>query len=255
MSAITLSIDASIAKIALNRPTHLNSFGTAMIAELIAAIEHVVVAGAKVIILSGEGRAFCAGADLNDALDHRDGEGYIDISKPLQSHFNALMAVLRDLPIPFICAVNGPAVGGGCSLAICADVVIAAQSAYFQMPFAKIGLIPDMGATWLAPRLLGRARAIGAAMLGERISAKQAVEWGLIWSVCEDRFLMDEAMAAADKLTQYSSESLQKARQLIDKSYLTSWDEQLENEACAQGEMGKKIAFTTAVKAFLGSAN
>ncbi|MDF1693162.1 MAG: enoyl-CoA hydratase-related protein [Zhongshania sp.] len=255
MSAITLSIDASIAKIALNRPAHLNCFGTAMIAELMAAIEHVVAAGAKVIILSGEGRAFCAGADLNDAMDHRDEEGHVNIAKPLRSHFNALMAMLRDIPIPLICAVNGPAVGGGCSLAICADVVIAAQSAYFQMPFAKIGLIPDMGVTWLAPRLLGRARALGVVMLGERISASQAVDWGLIWSSCEDQFLMVEAMAAAAKLKAYSPETLHMTRRLIDKSYLTSWNEQLENEACAQGEMGKKIAFTTAVKAFLGSAS
>jgi 2-(1,2-epoxy-1,2-dihydrophenyl)acetyl-CoA isomerase len=252
MSTVELSIESSIALIELNRPEQLNSFNVEMIETLMARIDEALERRAEVIVLTGRGRAFCAGADLGDAVGHKGEDGQLDIGRPMRSHFNVLMVKLRHLPVPLVCAVNGPAVGGGFSLAVCGDVVVAAASAYFQQPFAKIGLVPDMGASWLTPRLMGRARALGSAFLCERITADQAKDWGLIWAACEDQTLQYEALGLAKKLQQYSPQALVETRALIDGAYLSTWEEQLEKEAGIQAEMGRMERFINAVRAFLG---
>jgi len=168
---------AAVATIRLNRPDSLNALNAAMVDELKQAVESLADAGARCLLLTGEGRGFSSGADL------AGGGLPSDAGMALEKHFNPLVKAIFDLPIPVVAAVNGPCAGAGCSLALAADIVIAARSAYFLQAFVNIGLIPDAGATWLLPRLAGRARAIEMMMLGERIPAQQALGWGLIAGV------------------------------------------------------------------------
>jgi 2-(1,2-epoxy-1,2-dihydrophenyl)acetyl-CoA isomerase len=188
---------AAVATIWLNRPDSLNALNAAMVDELRQAVESLPDSGARCLLLTGEGRGFSSGADL------ASGGGLpSDAGMALEKHFNPLVKAIFDLPIPVVAAVNGPCAGAGCSLALAADIVIAARSAYFLQAFVNIGLIPDAGATWLLPRLAGRARAIEMMMLGERIPAQQALDWGLIARVVDDEDLASEVVALATRLAQ-----------------------------------------------------
>ena len=186
---------ASVGAITLNRPDSLNALTSQMLDELRDAVTRLPGEGARCLLLTGAGRGFSSGADLASGGGLPD-----DVGLALEQHFNPLMEAIAAAPVPVVAAVNGPAAGAGASLALMADIVIAARSAYFLQAFVNIGLVPDAGATWLLPRLIGRARAMEMMMLGGRLTAEKAAEWGMISRVVEDEFLAEEAVALAANL-------------------------------------------------------
>ena len=182
---ILFSIDENIARLTLNRPDKLNSFTTVMHAEVQEALGRVRSGGARVLLLTGAGRGFCAGQDLGDRAV-APGAQPVDLGDSIEKYYKPLVLSLQALPMPVIAAVNGVAAGAGANIALACDLVVAARSASFVQSFAKLGLIPDSGGTWILPRLVGNARALGMTLLGERISAEQAAAWGLIWQCVAD---------------------------------------------------------------------
>ena len=241
---------AEFATITLARPETLNALSRQTVDELRAAVEAVGASDARCLLLTGEGRGFSSGADLGGG---GGGGGGLpeDAGAALEKHFNPLIESLSDLPIPVVAAVNGPAAGAGCSIALAADIVIAARSAYFLQAFVNIGLIPDAGATWLLPRLAGRARAIEMMMLGERISAEQARDWGLISRVVEDEHLASESVLLATRLAKGPTVALGLIRKLCRNSEQLSLTQALAAERVAQRDAGYTEDFRAAVAAFL----
>jgi 2-(1,2-epoxy-1,2-dihydrophenyl)acetyl-CoA isomerase len=237
---------AAVATITIVRPDKLNALSGQTVDELRAAVEEAGSSGARCLLLTGDGRAFSSGADLA-------GGGGLpeDVGASLEKHFNPLIEAVFALPIPVVAAVNGPAAGAGCSLALAADIVIAARSAYFLQAFVNIGLIPDAGATWLLPRLAGRARAMEMMMLGERVPADKALEWGLISRVVEDDSLPSEAAALAARLAQGPTVALGLIRKLARESGNLPLSQALAAERAAQREAGETADFRGAVMAFL----
>src|SRR5260221_7482223 len=173
---ILFDITGGVARLTLNRPDRLNSFNTAMHAEVREALASLKGSDARVLLLTGAGRGFCAGQDLGDRAVAPGGEP-VDLGASIERNYKPLILTLRALPLPVVCAVNGVAAGAGANIALACDIVVAAKSASFIQPFAKIGLLPDAGGTFFLPRLVGCARAMGLAMLGEKLSAEQAAEW------------------------------------------------------------------------------
>ena len=239
------SADA-VATITIARPDRLNALSGRTVDELRAAVGETASSGARCLLLAGEGRGFSSGADLAAGGGPPD-----DVGASLEKHFNPLVEALFALPIPVVAAVNGPCAGAGCSLALAADIVIAARSAYFLQAFVNIGLIPDAGATWLLPRLAGRARAMEMMMLGERVPAEQALEWGLISRVVEDEALASEAAALAARLAQGPTVALGLIRRLAREAGQLSLSEALAAERVAQREAGRTEDFRGAVVSFL----
>ena len=237
---------AAVATLTLNRPDSLNALNGAMVDELRRAVEDAGRSGARCLLITGEGRGFSSGA-------HLGGSGGLpeDAGAALEKHFNPLVEALFALPIPVVAAVNGPAAGAGCSLALAADIVIAARSAYFLQAFVNIGLIPDAGATWLLPRLAGRARAMEMMMLGERIAAEQAQQWGMIARVVDDEFLAEEAVALATSLARGPTVALALIRRLARDAEQIGLTEALAAERAAQRRAGETEDFKAAVFAFL----
>ncbi|MFL6858660.1 MAG: enoyl-CoA hydratase-related protein [Allosphingosinicella sp.] len=237
---------ADVATLTLARPDRLNALSARTVDELRAAVEETGRSGARCLLIAGEGRGFSSGADL------AGGGGLpADAGEALEKHFNPLVEALFALPVPIVAAVNGPAAGAGCSLALAADIVIAARSAYFLQAFVNVGLIPDAGATWLLPRLAGRARAMEMMMLGERIPAEQAAEWGLIARVVDDGDLAHESAALAARLARGPSVALGLIRRLVREAQHLSLTEALAAERAAQREAGATRDFGHAVAAFL----
>src|SRR5688500_14376577 len=237
---------AAEATITLARPDSLNALNAAMVDELRAAVESLSESGARCLLITGEGRGFSSGADLASGGGLPD-----DAGMALEKHFNPLVEAIFALDIPVVAAVNGPAAGAGCSLALAADIVVAARSAYFLQAFVNIGLIPDAGATWLLPRLAGRARAMEMMMLGERIPAEQALEWGLISRVVDDEHLASEAVELATRLAQGPTVALGLIRKLAREAGHRPLGEALAAERVAQREAGRTEDFRGAVMAFL----
>jgi 2-(1,2-epoxy-1,2-dihydrophenyl)acetyl-CoA isomerase len=237
---------AQVATITLDRPDSLNALNAAMVDELRVAVESLAASGARCLLLAGEGRGFSSGADLASAGGLPD-----DVGASLEAHFNPLIEALFALPIPVVAAVNGPCAGAGCSLALAADIVIAGSSAYFLQAFINIGLIPDAGATWLLPRLAGRARAMEMMMLGERIPAQKAAEWGLIARVVDDEDLASEAAALATRLAQGPTIAYGLLRRLARDAGQHTLTEALAAERIAQRDAGRTDDFKGAVIAFL----
>lgn len=237
---------AAVATITLNRPDSLNALNAGMVDELRAAVETLADRGARCLLLTGEGRGFSSGADLAGSGGLPD-----DVGAALEAHFNPLIEALFALPIPVVAAVHGPCAGAGCSLALAADIVIAGRSAYFLQAFINIGLIPDAGATWLLPRLAGRARAMEMMMLGERIPAEQAADWGLIARVVDDEDLPSEAIALATRLAQGPTIAYGLLRRLARDAEQLSLHEALAAERIAQRDAGRTDDFKSAVLAFL----
>lgn len=237
---------AAVATITIVRPDRLNALSGQTVDELRAAVEEAGSSGARCLLLTGEGRGFSSGADLASGGGLPD-----DVGASLEKHFNPLLEAIFALPIPVVAAVNGPCAGAGCSLALAADLVVAARSAYFLQAFVNIGLIPDAGATWLLPRLAGRARAMEMMMLGERIPAEKALEWGMIARVVEDEALASEGMALAARLALGPTVALGLIRKLAREAGHLSLGDALAAERIAQREAGRSQDFRAGVAAFL----
>ncbi|HYW15316.1 MAG TPA: enoyl-CoA hydratase-related protein [Allosphingosinicella sp.] len=237
---------AAVATVTIARPDRLNALSARTLEELREAVEESARSGARCLLLTGEGRGFSSGADLA-------GEGGLpeDAGAALEEYYNPLVEAIFASPIPVVAAVNGPAAGAGCSLALAADIVIAARSAYFLQAFVNVGLIPDAGATWILPRLVGRARAMEMMLLGERVPAEKALEWGLISRVVEDEALESEAVALATKLAQGPTVALGLIRKLAREAGDIPLSQALVAERVAQREAGETQDFRGAVMAFL----
>lgn len=244
--------DGGIATLTINRPAQLNALHVGVIAEMIDAVDRVRDDGtARVLVLTGAGRAFCSGADLAGGGGGARRPGPPDAGAVLESHFNPLLERLFALPVPFITAVNGPAAGAGCSYALAGDIVIAAQSAYFLQAFVNIGLVPDVGSTWLLPRLAGRARAQAMMMLGERVGAEQALDWGLCYKVVPDAELAAAARAIAERLGAGPTRAYALIRQGIRDCLDRPLSEGLMVERRNQLAAGRTADFAEGVAAFL----
>jgi len=240
-----------IATLTLNRPAQLNAMPTAMVAEMIHALDRVRDGETvRCLLLTGAGRAFSSGADLAGG-ELFAGDGLPDTGRVIESHFNPLLARLVALPVPIVTAINGAAAGAGCSLALAGDIVLAARSSYLLLAFVNIGLVPDVGATWLLPRLVGKARATAMMMLGERIKAEQAESWGLIWKAVDDEALMTEARAVAQKLAKGPTLAHALIRQGVRASLESSLADSLRMERDHQRIAGRTADFAEGVKAFM----
>lgn len=251
---ISFETDGGIAMLTINRPQALNALHVGVIAEMIDAVDRVRDEGtARVLVLTGAGRAFCSGADLagGGAGGAAKRSGPPDAGSVLESHFNPLLERLFALPVPFITSVNGPAAGAGCSFALAGDIVIAGRSAYFLQAFVNIGLVPDVGSTWLLPRLAGRARAQAMMMLGERISAETALDWGMIYKVVDDADLAAATHAIAQKLAAGPTVAYALIRQGIRDCMDKPLSEGLMVERRNQLKAGRSVDFAEGVSAFL----
>jgi 2-(1,2-epoxy-1,2-dihydrophenyl)acetyl-CoA isomerase len=207
----------------------------------------------RCVVLTGAGRAFCAGQDLSDPLvapDPAPGAPAKDLSVMIERFYTPLVRRLRSMPVPVVAAVNGVAAGAGANLALNCDIVIAARSASFIQAFSKIGLVPDTGGTWLLPRLVGRAQALGLALLGDKLGAEQAERMGLIWQCVDDVALQDQAQALAQRLAAMPSKALAMTRQAIDAAGMMPMEQALENEMALQRELGRAHDYLEGVAAF-----
>lgn len=248
---ILFQIDAGIARITLNRPDRLNSFTMAMHAELRDALNKVKAdASVRVVLLTGAGRGFCAGQDLSDRAVAPGGTA-VDLGEAVATWWAPLVKTLRTLPVPVVCAVNGVAAGAGANVALGADLVLATQSASFIQPFCKLGLIPDTGGTWILPRAVGTARAMGLAILGDKLSADQAADWGLIWKSIPDAQFKDEVEKLLVHLAQAPTRGLARTKELIYANGFAPLDEALKREGEAMRELGFSEDYREGVAAFL----
>ncbi|HUA85049.1 MAG TPA: 2-(1,2-epoxy-1,2-dihydrophenyl)acetyl-CoA isomerase PaaG [Bryobacteraceae bacterium] len=247
---IRFEIQNGVARLTLNRPDKLNSFNIAMHGEVRDALEQTLNdASARVLILTGAGRAFCAGQDLGDRAVAPGGD--VDLGESIEKYYAPLVRSLRALPMPVLCAVNGIAAGAGAQIALACDIVIAAKSASFIEPFSKLGLIPDTGGTYFLPRLVGTARAMGISMLGEKISAEQAAVWGLIWRAVDDPELAKAVDAIAGQLAAGPTRGLARIKEAIYASANNRFEQQLELERDLMRELGRSYDYREGVAAFL----
>jgi 2-(1,2-epoxy-1,2-dihydrophenyl)acetyl-CoA isomerase len=251
-STILFAEEAGVATITLNRPEKLNSFTAAMHAELKHAVKRVAEGGTtRCLLLTGAGRGFCAGQDLSDRVMGA-GAAPPDLGHTLSTHYNPLVLSLRALEMPVLCAVNGVAAGAGANLALACDIVLAARSASFIQAFCKIGLMPDCGGTYFLPRLVGTARAMGLALLGDKLPAEQAADWGLIWKVVDDDKLATESAALARHLATQPTKGLALIKQALQQSAGNTIAQQLAIEADLQRAAGKTADYREGVAAFMG---
>ncbi len=248
---VLFTLDAGIARLTLNRPDRLNSFNDAMHAEVRDALGRVATdASARVLVITGAGRGFCAGQDLSDRAVSA-GSAPVDLGASIERNYKPLVLALRALPLPVVCAVNGVAAGAGANLAFACDIVIAARSATFIEAFCKLGLIPDTGGTYFLPRLAGTARAMGLALLGDKIGAEQAAAWGLIWQCVDDT----ELPAVADKLAAHfataPTKGLARTKQALYASPVNTLEAQLDLERDFMRELGMSDDYREGVVAFM----
>ncbi len=250
---IKIEFKNSIALLTLNHPEALNAVSLQMIRELNRVMDEIEdpVNGARCLLITGAGRGFCAGANLSDPEKRMGRDRELDMGAGLEKWYNPFLIRLRDLRMPIITAVNGPAAGVGMSLALMGDMVLAAQSAFFLQAFRRIGLIPDGGATFILPRMVGFSRAMELSLLGERLPAETALEWGMINRVYADDQLMPEAFKLAEALAGGPTEALRLIRQAYWKSIDNTFEEQLKVERNLQREAGKTQDFQEGVFAFL----
>jgi len=248
---IKFETGSGIARITLNRPDRLNSFTTAMHADVRDALAAVKGdAALRVLLLTGAGRGFCAGQDLSDRAV-APGEGPVDLGASIEQNYRPLVLGLRALPMPVVCAVNGVAAGAGANLALACDIVIATKSASFIQAFCKIGLIPDSGGTYFLPRLMGSARAMGLALLGDKIHAEQAAAWGLIWKCVEDAQFGETVEALVNQLAQAPTRGLAETKRALYASAGNTLEAQLDLERDIQRALGYGADYREGVAAFL----
>jgi 2-(1,2-epoxy-1,2-dihydrophenyl)acetyl-CoA isomerase len=236
--------------VTLNRPDRLNAFNDAMHGELRRAIEEIEAdETCRAVMITGAGRGFCAGQDLNDRLV-APGEK-LPPSTSLEQHYNPLVRKLRSLPFPVVAAVNGVAAGAGCNIALACDIVIAGRSASFVQSFARIGLIPDSGGTWGLPRLVGDARARGLALLAAPLPADQAEQWGLIWKCVDDAALAAEAQKLCEHFASAPTQGLALIKRALNASATNTLDAQLDLERDLQGMARAMPDYIEGVRAFM----
>jgi 2-(1,2-epoxy-1,2-dihydrophenyl)acetyl-CoA isomerase len=244
---IDFKLEGGIARLTLNRPDRLNSFTVEMHEEVAEALGRLE--GARVLVLTGAGRGFCAGQDLNDRAV-APGEK-VDLGESVEQRYNPLIRTLTSLPFPVIARVNGVAAGAGANIALACDIVIAAKSAKFIQSFASIGLIPDSGGTWVLPRLVGQARALGLALTAEPLPAEKAAEWGLIWKAVEDEALDGEVDALAARFAAAPTRGLARIKKMIRESWEHSLGEELVLQRDAMRELGFSDDYREGVAAFM----
>lgn len=251
---ILLSIDNRVATLTLNRPDRLNSFTEQMHGEIrqaLAVIESARIAGTvRVLVIAAVGRGFCAGQDLSDSAV-APGSEEIDLGAAVERNYKPLVLTLRNLPLPVIAAVNGVAAGAGANLALACDIVIAGRSASFIQPFCKLGLIPDTGGTWILPRLLGNARAMGLALLGDKVSAEQAAQWGMIWQMVEDDALAATVGKIAAQLADGPTYGYAQTKKALWESDQRDLGAQLDVERDLMSACGRTKDYHEGVAAFL----
>ena len=256
MENIQLDIDrAGVALLTLHRPDVLNVLNVPLIEEVSAVLEELAVdERVKALVITGSGRGFCAGADLGSvgqggASGDSIGEMVASI---MQSHFNPMMERLYHFPRPVVCAVNGIAAGGGAAIALCGDIVLASSDAGLKfVQVQQLGIVADLGANWLLPRIVGRARALGACLLGDTLKAGQLQEWGLVWECLEPAELLPRAGEIALRLGQVPSETVFATRTLVDAAAQQSFTTVLERERLAQRELCDLPVFSESVARFL----
>lgn len=246
--SIILEQGGPVARVTLNRPDRLNSFTAAMHNELKDALENL--GGARVLVITGAGRGFCAGQDLNDRAVAVEGHP-VDLGMTVETCWNPLIRRLTSLPQPVIARVNGVAAGAGANVALACDMVVAARSARFIQSFSAIGLIPDSGGTWVLPRLVGQARALGLALTGEPLPAQKAEEWGLIWKCVDDESLDSEVDALAHRLASLPPLGMAAIKKMIRESWGHTLDQELNRQRDAMRRLGFSEDYREGVAAFL----
>ncbi len=252
---VLVADDGPVRTLTLNRPQALNSFTTEMHRELRAALDAAAdTSSVRCVVLTGAGRGFCAGQDLSDpaiAPDLSPGAAPKDIGRLLDDHYIPLARRLRSMPVPVIAAVNGVAAGAGANMAFNCDLVVATRSASFIQAFSKIGLVPDCGGTWLLPRLVGRARAIGLAMTGDKLPAEEAARIGLVWQCLDDAAFADGVRALAHKLAALPTRALAETRRAMDAAVELGFEAGLAHEARVQATLGRAHDYLEGAAAFL----
>ncbi len=242
------SKENSVLIIGLNRPGKFNSFNREMALQLQKILDDAASdKSIRAIYITGEGKAFCAGQDLNEAMD-ANGPG---IKRIVDEHYNPIIRKIRTIEKPVVCAVNGVAAGAGANIALACDVVIAASSASFIQSFSKIGLVPDSGGTFMLPRLIGWQRASALMMLGDKVSAIDALQMGMIYKVADDAKLREDAMAIATTLSQMPTYGIGLTKKLLNESFFNSLDKQLNSERDLQVQAANSYDYNEGVKAFL----
>lgn len=256
---ISLEInDDKVAILTLNHPEALNAIGTQMLKEIPVALKRITALKARCLLITGAGRAFCSGANLTDrAVDKAPEDDMLadlelapDMGATLETTYHPILLTLKELEMPVVCAVNGVAAGVGTSFAMISDIIIASKSAYFLQAFARIGLVPDGGATFLLPRLVGWGRAMELALLAEKLPAEKAYEWGLVNRIAEDDKLMEDAMEIATRLAK-GPKSLTMIRKAMWESYNNSFEQQLNVERKFQRDAGRTKDNKEGVAAFI----
>ena len=247
---IKFDVTDHVATITLNRPERLNSMPPPMADDIRAALDYLHVLGARALLITGEGRGFCSGADLAGDRSGSAVGGGANSRKALRNHYNPMLLALANVEVPVVIAVNGPAAGVGCSFGLSGDFTIAGKSAYFLQAFVNIGLVPDGGSSWLLPRLIGLPRATQMMMLGEKIGAEQAADWGLIYKCVEDAELMTEAKALATRLANGPTVSLGTMRRVLREGLSQSFSDTLDAEAKGQFIAGNSADAMEGIMAF-----
>lgn len=248
---ILVKVENSVGYLNFNRPKQLNSFNVQMHQE----VKEVLKSWHKdetirAVVITGEGRGFCAGQDLGDRVVNPDAQSP-DLGESIEKFYNPLIELLVDMPKPIICAVNGVAAGAGANIALACDIVLAAKSASFIQAFCRLGLVPDSGGTWFLPRLVGHAKAMGLALLGDKISAEKAEQMGLIWQMVEDEDLQNQAKQLAEHLAKQPTFGLSLIKKAIHQSSQNSFAEQLILERDLQRMAGRSLDYKEGVQAFM----
>jgi 2-(1,2-epoxy-1,2-dihydrophenyl)acetyl-CoA isomerase len=254
-AVLLVAQEGAVRCLTLNRPQALNAFTTGLLTELRQALQAAAEdASVRAVLITGAGRAFCAGQDLSDPLikpESGPGARPKDIGHLLDHYYIPLALRLRSMPVPVVCAVNGVAAGAGANFALGCDLVVASEKASFIQAFARIGLVPDCGGSWLLPRLVGRARALELALLGDKLGAAQARDWGLIARCVPDELLAAEAMGLAQRLAALPIQALARTRALLDEAMALDYDQALRREAQTQSQLGFSHDYLEGAAAFL----
>jgi len=255
MNEVLYESSEGIATLTLNLPHKLNPIAKELQVALRDALARVADdRSVRAVVLTGAGKAFCVGADLKSLGERTPGVSAGDqTAQWMQSLSNPLIAALRELPVPVVCAVNGPAAGAGVGIALACDVVLAAKSAYFYLPFLpKLGIVPDLGCTWFLPRLIGPARAMGLALLDDKLDGERAAQWGLVWQCVDDDLLQLKAQQVAQRLARLPVHAVREARAAFEHAGRHTLPEQLHYESERQRVLIERPEFAEGVSAFLG---